>query len=117
MRVPPIIASALLAVFASVSLAAVAAASQEIVVHLSAKGFVPVASTIAVGDRVRFTVRDHKPHQLWKVSGPTSGDTPVGVLESKGSSTTMEFTEPGAYTYRDRLNPVRPEYRLTVRAR
>jgi plastocyanin len=117
MRLPPVIASALLAVFASASLAAVTAASQEIVVHLSAKGFVPVSSTIAVGDRVRFTVRDHKPHQLWKVSGPNSGDTPVDVLENKGSSTTMAFTEAGTYAYRDRLNPARPEYKLTVRAR
>jgi len=117
MRVPPIIASALLAVFASVSVAVTATASQEIVVHLSEKGFVPVASTIAVGDRVRFTVRDHKPHQLWKVSGPNSGETPVDVLQDKGSSTTMAFTEAGTYTYLDRLNPGRHEYRLTVRAR
>ena len=117
MRVPPIIASALLAAIASVSFAVIAAASQEIVVHLSAKGFVPVASTIAVGDRVRFTVRDHKPHQLWKVRGPTSGDAPVDVLENKGSSTTMAFTETGTYTYLDRLNPTKHEYRLTVRAR
>ena len=117
MRVPPIIASALLAVFATGSLAAVAVASQEIVVHLSAKGFAPVASTIAVGDRVRFTVRDRKPHQLWKVSGPSSGEARVNVLEAKGSSTTMEFTEAGTYTYLDRLNPGRHEYRLTVRAR
>jgi plastocyanin len=117
MRVPPIIASALLAVYAGASLAVIAAASQEIVVHLSEKGFVPVTSTIAVGDRVRFTVRDHKPHQLWKVSGPNSGETPVDVLENKGSSTTMAFTEPGTYTYLDRLNPGRHEYRLTVRAR
>ncbi|HYW55061.1 MAG TPA: hypothetical protein VE826_13900 [Dongiaceae bacterium] len=117
MRVPPIIASALLAVSASVSLAVIAAASQEIVVHLSEKGFVPVASAIVVGDRVRFTVRDHKPHQLWKVSGPASGDAPVDVLGNKGSSTTMAFTEAGTYTYRDRLNPARPEYHLTVRAR
>jgi plastocyanin len=117
MRVPPILASALLAVFASVSLAVIASASQEIVVHLSAKGFVPVTSTVVVGDRVRFTVRDRKPHQLWKVSGPTSGDAPVDVLENKGSSTTMTFTEAGTYTYLDRLNPGRHEYRLTVRAR
>ncbi len=117
MRVPPIVASALIAVFASAALAGIAAASQEIVVHLSAKGFVPVASTITVGDRVRFTVRDHKPHQLWKVSGPNSGDVTPNVLENKGSSVTMEFTENGTYTYLDRLNPARREYRLTVRAR
>jgi plastocyanin len=117
MRVPPIIASALLAVFASLALAGSAGASREIVVHLSAKGFVPIASTIAVGDRVRFTVRDRKPHQLWKTAGPNSGEMPRDVLENKGSSTTMEFTEPGSYTYLDRLNPARPEYRLTVRAR
>ncbi len=117
MRVPPIIVSALLAVFASVQLAGPAAASQEIVVHLSAKGFVPGASIIVVGDRVRFTVRDRKPHQLWKVSGPNSGDVAPNVLENKGSSTTMEFTEPGTYTYLDRLNPGRHEYKLTVRAR
>ncbi len=116
MRVPPIIVSALLAAFASVALAGTAPASQEIVVHLSAKGFVPIASTVVVGDRVRFTVRDHKPHQLWKVTGPTSGDVTPNVLENKGSSTTMEFTEPGTYTYLDRLNPGRHEYRLTVRA-
>ncbi len=113
MRVPPIIVSALLAVVASVSLAV---ASQEIVVHVGAKGFVPIASTITVGDRVRFTVRDRKPHQLWKATGPNSGDAPRIVLENQGSSTTMEFTEPGTYTYLDRLYPHRPEFRLTVRA-
>ncbi len=116
MRVPPVIISALLAAFASAALGGTSTASQEIVVHLSAKGFVPGASTIVVGDRVRFTVRDRKPHQLWKVTGPNSGDVAPNVLENKGSSTTMEFDQPGTYTYLDRLNPSRHEYRLTVRA-
>jgi plastocyanin len=118
MRVPTIVSSALLAVFASVALAGTAAAtSREIVVHLSAAGFVPASSTIAVGDRVRFTVRDRKPHQLWKVTGPNSGDVPPDVLENKGSSATLAFTEAGSYTYLDRLNPGRHEFRLLVRAR
>jgi len=117
MRVPPVIAAALLAAFASVALAGPGTASQEIVVHLSEKGFVPVSSTIVAGDRVRFTVRDRKPHQLWKISGPNSGDVSPNVLENKGSSTTMQFDEPGTYTYLDRLNPGRHEYHLTVRAR
>jgi plastocyanin len=117
MRVPPIIVSALVAVFASITLAGPSAASREIVVHVGAKGFVPSSSTIVVGDRVRFTVRDRKPHQLWKVSGPTSGDVPPNVLEIRGSSTTITFDDAGTYAYLDRLNPGRHEYRLTVRAR
>ena len=50
-------------------------------------------------------------------SSTSTGASPVDVLEDKGSSTTMAFTETGTYTYLDRLNPGRHEYRLTVRAR
>ena len=85
--------------------------------HLSANGFVPIASTIAVGDRVRFTVRDRKPHQIAKASGPDSGELAPNVLEGKGASITLMQNEVGSYTYVDRINAKSPPFHLTVRAR
>jgi plastocyanin len=116
MRVPPIVASALLVAFASLSLAPSATASREAVVYLSAAGFTPASVTIAVGDRLRFTVRDRKSHQLAKTSGPNSGDVAPNVLEGQGLSVTLMPEEPGTYTYVDRLNPGKPAFRLIVRA-
>jgi plastocyanin len=85
-------------------------------VYLTGDGFSPAFSTVAVGDRVRFTVRDKKPHQVAKTSGPNAGDVPPTVLEGKGHSVTLSPEEAGAYRYVDRLNARRAEYRLTVRA-
>jgi plastocyanin len=116
MRVAPIVVSALLAAFASVALAPSALATREAVVYLTAAGFAPASATIAVGDRVRFTVRDHKAHQLAKTSGPDSGAVAPNVLEGQGNSVTLAPIEVGTYTYADRLNPRKPEFRLTVRA-
>ena len=116
MRVPPIVVSGLLAVFASVALAPSAQATREAVVYLTATGFSPASATIAVGDRVRFTVRDHKAHQLAKTSGPNSGEVAPNVLERQGHSVTLAPVEVGTYSYMDRLNPRKPEFRLTVRA-
>jgi plastocyanin len=116
MRVPTIIASALLIACASVSLASSAAASREAVVYLTKAGFSPRSATIDVGDRVRFTVRDHKAHQLAKTSGPNAGAIAPDVLESQGNSVTLTPDEVGTYTYVDRLNPRTPDFRLTVRA-
>ena len=117
MRVPSIVVSALLVASASLSLAPSALASQEMVVHLATSGFTPGSMTISAGDRVRFTVRDHKPHQIAKTGGPNSGDVAPNVLEGRGSSVTLMPDEPGTYTYVDRLNPSKPEFRLTVRRR
>src|SRR5947209_8471441 len=86
-------------------------------VPLSASGFSPGSASVAIGDRVRFTVRDHKAHQIAKTSGPNSGDVAPNVLERQGSSVTLMPGEAGAYTYLDRLNPRRPEFRLAVRRR
>jgi plastocyanin len=116
MRVPPIAAAALLVAFASVALASSALATREAVVYLTAAGFSPRTTTIAVGDRVRFTVRDHKAHQLAMTSGPNSGSVAPNVLEGQGNSVTLAPYEVGAYSYVDRLNPSKPEFRLTVRA-
>ena len=116
MRVPSIVASALLVAFASLSLAPSAAASREAVVYVSAAGFSPKTATIMVGDRVRFTVRDRKSHQLAKTSGPNSGDVAPNVLDGQGFSVTLMPTEPGTYAYVDRLNPRKPGFRLIVRA-
>ena len=54
MRVPPIVIAALVAATTSVALAA--PIGREVVVHLTGTGFSPAASTIAYGDRVRFTL-------------------------------------------------------------
>jgi plastocyanin len=116
MRVPPLAVSALLALFAGITLAPSALASHEAVVYLTAAGFSPRSSTLAVGDRVRFTVRDHKAHQLAKTSGPNSGAVAPNVLEGQGNSVTLSPEEAGTYTYVDRLNAAKPEFRLTVRA-
>jgi plastocyanin len=116
MRVPPLVVSALLVASASITLAPSAFASREAVVYLTVAGFTPHSATIAVGDRVRFTVRDHKAHQLAKTSGPNSGAVAPNVLEGQGNSVTLSPDEVGAYTYVDRLNPRKPEFRLTVRA-
>jgi plastocyanin len=115
MRVRPVIVSAFCAAFASLMLAAPSGASKEIVVYLTKTGFSPPSSSIAVGDRIRFTVRDHKPHQVAKTSGPNSGAVPPSVLEGQGSSITLFPDEPGTYSYIDRLNAGRIQYRLTVR--
>jgi plastocyanin len=115
MRVPPIVVSALLIAGAGALPASSATASRELVVYLTSTGFSPHASVAAAGDRVRITVRDRKPHQVAKASGPNSGDVPPNVLEGKGSSVTLMPQEPGAYVYVDRLSAGRPEYRLTIR--
>jgi plastocyanin len=116
MRVPPIVIAALVVAFAGFSLASSAVASREIVVYLTSSGFSPASSNVAVGDRVRFTVRDKKPHQVAKTSGPNAGDVPPTVLEGKGNSVTLMPEEAGRYSYVDRLNAHRAEYRLNVRA-
>jgi plastocyanin len=115
MRVPPIVVFALVAVFASVALAPSVQASRESVVYLMASGFSPGSASIAIGDRVRFTVRDHKAHQVAKTSGPNSGEVPPTVLEGQGHSVTLAPTDAGPYTYVDRLNPRKTEFRLMVR--
>jgi plastocyanin len=116
-RVPANVVSALLVASASLSLAPNALASREDVVYLTAAGFTPAWITMTVGDRVRFTVRDHKTHQIAKTSGPTSGDISPNVLSVQGDSVTLMPGEPGTYMYVDRLNPNKPELRLTVRGR
>jgi plastocyanin len=116
MRVPPLVVSGLLAALASVALASSAQATREGVVYLTATGFSPAFASIAIGDRLRFTVRDHKAHQVAKTSGPNSGEVPPTVLEGQGHSVTLAPTDAGPYTYVDRLNPRKPEFRLTVHA-
>jgi plastocyanin len=116
MRVPPIVVSALCFAFASVALVPGASASREAVVYITSAGFSPSSLTLPAGDRVRLTVRDHKSHQIAKTSGPNSGDVAPDVLNGQGYSVTLMPSEPGTYTYIDRLNPKRPEFRLVVRA-
>jgi plastocyanin len=106
----------LVVAFASLSLTASAVASKEVVVYITAAGFSPGSSSVSAGDRVRFTVRDRKPHQVAKTSGPNGGDVAPNVLEGKGSSITLMPDEAGSYSYVDRLNSRHPEYRLTVRS-
>lgn len=115
MRVPSIVASVLLLALASVPLSPSALASHEAVVYLTTSGFSPGSLTIASGDRIRFTVRDRKAHQIAKTSGPSSGDVAPNVLEGQGSSVTLMPAEPGTYVYIDRLNPNRPQFRVTMR--
>jgi plastocyanin len=115
MRVPSIAVSALLLAAASFAQPPSALASHEAVVYLTASGFSPGSLALGRGDRVRFTVRDHKPHQIAKTSGPNSGDVAPNVLEGQGNSVTLMPTEPGTYTYVDRLNPRKPEFRVTMR--
>jgi plastocyanin len=116
MRVRPIIVSAFLGAAACLALGGPAGASREIVVYLTKAGFSPSSSSVSVGDRIRFTVRDHKPHQVAKTSGPVSGEVKPMVLEGQGSSLTLFPDEAGTYTYIDRLNAGRTEYRVIVRA-
>ncbi|HEY0613805.1 MAG TPA: cupredoxin domain-containing protein [Candidatus Elarobacter sp.] len=116
MRVPSIVVSLLLVLaLASLVRAPGALASHEAVVYLTAAGFSPASVALGAGDRVRFTVRDHRAHQLAKTSGPNSGDVAPNVLERQGHSITLMPVEPGTYTYVDRLNPKKPEFRLTLR--
>lgn len=117
MRVPANVVSALLVASASLSLTPNALASREDVVYLTAAGFAPAWINMSVGDRVRFTVRDHKVHQIAKTSGPNSGDVAPNVLSRQGDSVTLMPDEPGTYMYVDRLNPHKPELRVTVRGR
>jgi plastocyanin len=114
MRVPSVVATASVLVLLAAA-APRAEASHEAVVYLTAAGFTPGAVALSVGDRVRFTVRDHKAHQLAKTSGPGSGDVAPNVLEGQGHSITLAPTEPGTYTYIDRLNPRKVEFRLSLR--
>jgi plastocyanin len=115
MRVPSIVVSAVVLLLAGQALPPSASASHEAVVYLTASGFSPGALTIAGGDRIRFTVRDHRAHQIGKMSGPNSGDIPPTVLEGQGSSVTIAPSEPGSYRYVDRLNPQKPELLVTLR--
>ncbi len=115
MRVPTAVLAGLIGLAATAGSAQPAVASHEAVVYVTASGFSPGSVTIASGDRIRFTVRDHKPHQLAKTSGPDSGDVAPNVLEGQGSSVTLALAEPGTYLYVDRLNPRHAEFRVTMR--
>ena len=115
MRVPSILAAVILLVLGLEAAAISAPASREVVVYLTTAGFSPAATTIALGDRVRFTVRDRKPHQLRKTTGPTSGELPTDVLENQGASVTLMPEDAGTYSYIDQLNNRKPAFRLVVR--
>jgi plastocyanin len=108
MNVPSILVAALF-----LALAAPAAARDQIV-QVSAAGFSPGSATIGVGSHVNFVVHDNVPHQITMTSGPASGERKPTVLERHNSADVIMFTEPGTYTYVDRLHPnVRP-FRVVV---
>ena len=117
LRVPANVVSALVVASASLSIVPRASASRDHVVNLTAAGFTPPWITMNVGDRVLFTVRDNRVHQIAKSRGPSSGDVAANVLSGQGDSVTLRPDEPGTYTYLDCMNEHMPGLRLTVRGR
>ncbi len=111
MKVPVILAAAPFAALAAPAIA------RDQTVAVSAKGFSPASATIALGNHISFVVRDNVPHQITKSSGPDSGERKPTVLERYNSTDQVMFTEPGTYTYVDRLHPSTPPFRLIVRPR
>jgi len=109
MKVPFILASALF-----VALAAPASARDQIV-QVSATGFSPSTATISLGNHINFIVHDDAPHQIAMSSGPNSGERKPTVLERRNSTDLVMFTEPGTYTYVDRLHPKMKPFHLVVR--
>lgn len=112
---PLVVSTALLAALGSTAFAGPVAPSHEAVIYLGQLGFSQRSSTIAPSDRIRFTVRDHRNHQVWKKTGSAAGDVPPNILEGQGSSVTLGPVEPGSYVYVDRLNPSTREFHLFVR--
>jgi plastocyanin len=114
MHARPVFIVALLAFVASAGLADESAPSRAVVISVSMAGFSPRSATIVAGMRVRFTVRDHKNHQLRMKLGAPSGVVPPTVLHGQGASVTVMPTSLGSYVYVDSLNSARPEFSLIV---
>lgn len=90
-----------LAVMAAVLAVASVAAATTITVSITKNGYVPNASTIAVGDVVQFTNSDAVAHQVAfkSTAGVTCSPNPL-VLQP-GQSGTCTFQSAGKYSYSD----------------
>jgi plastocyanin len=91
------------------------AGAHDQTVQVSATGFSPASATIGLGSHINFIVHDDAPHQIAMSSGPNSGERKPTVLERRNSTDQVMFTEPGTYTYVDRLHPKARPFRLVVR--
>jgi plastocyanin len=98
---PSTVAAALLLVPAAPATAA------TVSVSIRASGFVPATVTIQTGDRVTWTNRDTRNHQVVADSGAF-----VSPILRPGQSYTFMFRASGTYRYRDAL---KPEERGTIR--
>ena len=87
---------------ALISLVVVVAASAKTVpVSITKNGYVPNATTIAVGDTVQFTNSDTVPHQVVfkNANGVTCAPNPLVLQPAQAGSCT--FASPGTFTYDD----------------
>lgn len=92
----------LVSAFAVVSLLIVgAAAAKTVAVTISKNGYVPKASTIAVGDTIQFTNSDTVAHQILfkSMTGVTCSSNPLVMQPTQTGTCT--FMSPGTFSYDD----------------
>jgi plastocyanin len=78
--------------------------------------FRPPALTVTVGTRVVWRNEDDILHTVTSLTGVTPGSGFRRVLDGKGSSIDLTFTEPGAYAYACERHPhMRGEVRVEAR--
>src|SRR2546427_13196910 len=85
-----------------------AAGAKTVTVSITKNGYVPSASTIAVGDSVQFTNADAVAHQI--VFKTTTGVTctPTTLVIQPAQSGSCKFATAGSYTYNDRNGKRKP---------
>jgi plastocyanin len=106
MRTLTIVAAAV-AVLAAAPHAAAATGQETAQVRITSTGFSPSTATIRAGDRVRWTNRDTRNHQVVSDTGAFASP-----ILRPGQSYTFTFRAAGTYRYRDALYPRR---RATIR--
>lgn len=79
----------------------------EVLVQIGINGFSPMDFNIKAGGKVTFENSDKIDHQINSAAHPTHERFPIlnaGLLKP-GERKTVQFDNPGTYTYHDNLNP------------
>lgn len=79
----------------------------EVLVQIGINGFAPMDFNIKAGGKVTFENSDKVDHQINSAVHPTHELFPIlniGLLKP-GEKKTIQFDNPGTYTYHDHLNP------------
>ena len=78
-----------------------AAVAKTVTVTITKNGYVPKATTIAVGDTVQFTNSDTVVHQLTFKSMTGVACTPSPLIVQPTQSGSCTFASPGTFSYDD----------------